>query len=192
MTTYDTYYKTQNLFGEPYPELITYMDQQPRGKVLDLGSGQGRNAVALATMGFEVLGIDTSKLGIAQMLEVATQHDLAVKGLVQDIYEFEDFVGYIYILYDSMFHFTKRDTQREKSQVTRTIESMAEGAQLLICIQDTGTKVRVLEGVISESSAEIIARRHFTNVFEDTESKHHSETAYQMIVVSKRGYLSGL
>lgn len=36
-THYDKYYKTVNLFGTPYPELITFFEAQPnKGKLLGL------------------------------------------------------------------------------------------------------------------------------------------------------------
>lgn len=63
--TYDNYYQTENLFGNPYTELLSFFKEylEP-GKVLDLGCGQGRNAAAIARLGFEVIGIDNSEVGI--------------------------------------------------------------------------------------------------------------------------------
>ena len=47
-STYDQYYQTQNLFGKPHPELIKFFSHEPqKGKILDLGCGQGRNAIPL-------------------------------------------------------------------------------------------------------------------------------------------------
>ncbi len=69
--SYDKHYQTENLFGEPYPELIDFFTAYPeRGKLLDLGYGQGRNAIPLARMGYEVTGIDISRVGIEQMNKV--------------------------------------------------------------------------------------------------------------------------
>lgn len=51
--TYDKYYQTENLFGDPYPELIEFFANYPKkGKVLDLGCGQGRDAIAIAQLGY--------------------------------------------------------------------------------------------------------------------------------------------
>ena len=65
---YDKYYQTENLFGRPYPELIEfYSNIKKKGKLLDLGYGQGRDSIALAKLGFTVTGIDYSKVGIEQL-----------------------------------------------------------------------------------------------------------------------------
>ena len=92
---YDTYYQTENLFGNPYPELISYFKSLPRkGKILDLGCGQGRDAISLARMDFEVVGVDHSKLGIEQMEKIAKDENLSLTGLVADIYQYDQFLGY--------------------------------------------------------------------------------------------------
>ena len=76
--TYDKYYQTENLFGEPYPELIEFFAEYPyKGKLLDLGCGQGRDAIALARLGYSVTGIDNSKVGIQQMNQIGQVEKVA-------------------------------------------------------------------------------------------------------------------
>ena len=59
MPTYDKHYQTPNYFGEPYPELLSFFSKyKPKGHVLDLGCGQGRDAIAMARMGYKVTGVD--------------------------------------------------------------------------------------------------------------------------------------
>ena len=89
---YDKYYQTENLFGAPYLELIEFFVEYPKkGKVLDLGCGQGRNAIALARIGYSVTGIDSSKVGIEQMNQVGKDDNLDLVGQVGDIYNFKPF-----------------------------------------------------------------------------------------------------
>ncbi len=78
---YDQYYKEKDLFGKPYPGLQKFFKKyEPKGKVLDLGCGQGRDALFLGALGYNVTGIDLSKVGIDQMNQVAAHKKLPVKG----------------------------------------------------------------------------------------------------------------
>ena len=74
---YDKYYQTEDLFGEPYRELIEFYSAiLKKGKLLDLGCGQGRDAIPLARMGFDVVGMDNSSVGITQLNAVAKKEKL--------------------------------------------------------------------------------------------------------------------
>ena len=102
--TYDKYYQTENLFGDPYSELIEFFAEYPKnGKILDLGCGQGRDAIALARLGYSVTGIDNSKVGIEQMNQIGKDENLNLVGQVGDIYSFSRFDQFDIVLLDSMF-----------------------------------------------------------------------------------------
>lgn len=185
--TYDKYYQTENLFGAPYPELVEFFaSRQTRGRVLDIGCGQGRDAIAIAGLGYEVLGIDNSAVGIDQMLAIAKKEGLSIEGKVADIFEYTGFHDSDFILYDSMFHFLKKDRKKETGLVERTIEQMRSGAELLVCIQDSGGKVQVLMETIEKSECMVIEKDlAFNYVFQDNDSGHSSSTPYRMIVGKK-------
>ena len=111
---YDKYYRTENLFGEPYSELIEFFAEYPKkGKVLDLGCGQGRDAIALARLGYSLTGIDTSRIGIAQMNQIGQNENLDLVGQVDDIFSFDRFSDFDIVLMDSMFHFARKDKKKE-------------------------------------------------------------------------------
>ena len=186
--TYDNYYQTENLFGEPYPELIEFMSDYPKkGKVLDLGCGQGRDAIALARLGYSVTGIDNSRVGIDQMNEIGQKEKLNLDGQVVDIYSFDRFSEFDIVLLDSMFHFVKKDKQKEIGLVQKIISDIGNGSLLVVCIQDTGDKVQILnESIDFEKEHTRLADKKFKYTFEDEESGHKSETDYRMIVVEKR------
>jgi tellurite methyltransferase len=88
-----------------------------RGTLLDVGCGQGRNAIPLAQMGYEVTGIDVSKVGVQQMVDAARRKNISVQGIVDDIYNFSYPNDYKFILLDSMFHFYKNDVEREIAMI---------------------------------------------------------------------------
>lgn len=185
--SYDKYYQTENLFGNPYPELIEFLaGWTTKGKLLDLGCGQGRNAIPLARLGFEVTGIDNSKVGIEQMSRVAEIEHLLVTGIVKDIYEIDSFADFDFVLLDSMFHFTKKDLEKETAFIKKLITETKIGCLIVFCIQDTGHKVEILcKTIESEKQIDRLAEKKFEYIFKDKETGHQSRTDYQMVAVKK-------
>lgn len=184
---YDKYYQTENLFGEPYSELIEFFADYPKkGKVLDLGCGQGRDAIALARLGYSVTGIDDSKVGIDQMNHIGQNEGLDLVGQVGDMYAFDRFTEFDIVLLDSMFHFAKKEKEKEKGLIKKIISVIREGSLVVVCIQDSGDKVQTLNQTIDyENKLKRLFEREFKYVFEDRDSGHKSETDYRMIVVKK-------
>jgi len=60
----------------------------PRGKVLSLGEGEGRNAVWLATQGFDVWSVDLSPVGVAKTLKLAESQGVTVQASVGDLADY--------------------------------------------------------------------------------------------------------
>ncbi len=184
---YDEYYQSENLFGNPYPELINFYRALPtRGKLLDVGCGQGRDAIPLAQLGFEVTGIDWSIVGIQQLNIVAKKESLPLKGLVEDVYNYSTFSEFDYLLLDSMFHFYKKERAQEVKLLHTVLESAKKGALITICIQDSGTKVKTLSAEIAKNNrVETVHRIPLIYVYEDQETSHRSTMEYEMVVLKK-------
>lgn len=185
--SYDTYYQTNNYFGEPYPELMEFFNNQPKNKtVLDLGCGQGRDAIALARLGFEMVGVDHLQVGVDQMNQIAEHEKLNLTGIVGDIYAFPSMHAFDYILLDSMFHFAKKDRDKEIEFLKCVINKMKLGAVLVICIQDSGKKVSILKEVmVRTNQLNILLEKPFEYTFQDPESEHISVSNFQMIAAEK-------
>ena len=109
MSGYEEQYEVEeDLFGKPYPEFVSFVKTMGvRGNALDLGCGQGRDALMLAAQGFRVTGVDESRVGVAQMIERGKTRDLNVTGMVGDFYQFEFPEDYDVIVLDSILHFGK-------------------------------------------------------------------------------------
>ncbi|WP_367388580.1 class I SAM-dependent methyltransferase [Lewinella sp. LCG006] len=184
---YDNYYQTEDLFGAPYPELIAfYASMEKKGRLLDVGCGQGRDAIALAKLGYEVVGIDYSEVGIGQLNEIAKKEKLPLKGIVLDMYSYSDFDQFEYILLNSMFHFGKKEREQESELLEKIIEISSPETLITICIQKTGKKVEVLHSIYAKiPHLEVIQQKELTYRFEDKASKHSSETKYEMITLKK-------
>ena len=63
-----------------------------KGKALDIASGEGRNAVYAASLGYEVLGLDISEKGLQNAQDLAHEKNLPINTLVTDLdgFEFEE------------------------------------------------------------------------------------------------------
>ncbi len=66
------YRNAETIWGEkPDHLLVDIAPQVPKGKVLDLGMGEGRNAVFFAAQGYDVKGIDLSPTAVEKCLQRA-------------------------------------------------------------------------------------------------------------------------
>ncbi len=81
MSDYDAQYQaTPDLFGADPAPLLRHLDPiEAGGRVLDVGVGQGRNALALSRKGYRVNGIDSSQVAIAAVRDAATREDLPIE-----------------------------------------------------------------------------------------------------------------
>lgn len=138
---YDKYYQTKNLFGAPYPVLIKFFEKYPiKGQILDMGCGQGRDSIPLARLGFSVTGIDLSKVGIEEINRVAQLEKIPLVGMVLDMFDFQDFDQYDFIIFDIIFHFSKREREKEIEFIQRVVSRIRIGCLLVFCVQDVGKK----------------------------------------------------
>lgn len=80
------YRKVESLWGfKPDPILMKYADLVPKGKILDLGIGEGRNSLPFAKIGYEVEGCDISPTAIKRCIAIAKKEKLKVKVEAKDL-----------------------------------------------------------------------------------------------------------
>ncbi len=70
---------------KPASFLVENVELIPRGRVLDLAMGRGRNALYLARLGFEVEGVDISREAVRQALELAEREGVSIEAKVVDL-----------------------------------------------------------------------------------------------------------
>lgn len=72
----------------PNEFLASVVDRIPKGKILSLAEGEGRNAVYLASRGYEVTGVDGSAVGLSKARELAIQRNVTLATIHADLGEF--------------------------------------------------------------------------------------------------------
>jgi SAM-dependent methyltransferase len=70
---------------DPNNFLVSVSDQIPPGKVLSLAEGEGRNAVYLADLGFQVTAVDNSTVGLAKAEALAEELGVAIETVNADL-----------------------------------------------------------------------------------------------------------
>ena len=111
MKNFNDDYKKQGCYWglEPSKYIKLLLDFKNNGNVLDLGVGEGRNALFLANSGFNVTGIDTSKEGIDKFKELAKKNNLKINAILSDIMDFEFNDSYDIIISNATLHFLKKE-----------------------------------------------------------------------------------
>ena len=83
---WDERYSAPNLVWSVLPNrfLVAEVEGLEAGRALDVACGEGRNAVWLATQGWEVTGVDFSPVGIEKARRLAEEHGVDVSWEVAD------------------------------------------------------------------------------------------------------------
>ncbi len=147
---YDRLYRDEaEALGAPTRALLdafaAYLTAPAR--VLDLGCGQGRDALPLARMGHTVVGVDLSPKGIADMVAAAEAEGLAVTGHVADITAFVPEGRFDALLFDRTLHML--DAADRHAVLARLIGHLDPGGVLLIA--DEASNMAGFRGVLDAS-----------------------------------------
>lgn len=87
---YDSLYASKDgVFGsgKPLPIVAKLPEYLSTGTVLDVGGGEGQNALFLAHAGFAVTVVDLSQVGLNKLAAAAEQAGLPIKTKVSDVTE---------------------------------------------------------------------------------------------------------
>ena len=108
------YQNSRNVCGKPFPEIVEFFENYDDecATFLDIGCGQGRDALFIARKGHSVLGVYTAQTGIEQMLEEAESENLAVDGVIAYITNYEAPDLYNIVVIDRVLHMLQNDEIR--------------------------------------------------------------------------------
>ena len=85
----ERYEQVSDLPKEPVSFLKEHIYRLPRGKALDLAMGIGRNAIFLATYGYEVDGIDISEVAVEKVRSLAQKKSLLIHARKADLTNYQ-------------------------------------------------------------------------------------------------------
>lgn len=74
---------------EPNQFLVENFHHIPKGKVLSLAEGEGRNAVFLAKQGYSVTAVDGSLVGLNKAQKLAEQNGVTIEYIHADLADFD-------------------------------------------------------------------------------------------------------
>jgi SAM-dependent methyltransferase len=81
-----------------------FRDIPPRGRVLDLACGRGRNPVWLASLGWEVTAVDYSAVALDHARQLASARGVNVEWVQADVTEFTPFPGAFQLVVIAYLH----------------------------------------------------------------------------------------
>jgi len=114
-TDYEEFYKENpHGLGEPFKEFVGFFDSYGKtaARVLDLGCGQGRDAMFIARKGHSVVGVDISATGIRQLCEDAKKEILEIEGVVADVKDYIPEGNFDVVVIDRTLHMLSEEADR--------------------------------------------------------------------------------
>jgi SAM-dependent methyltransferase len=124
------YESTPSLWSpDPNAALVEFASGLPAGRALDIGAGEGRNSVWLATRGWEVTALDVSHVALARAVERAAAAGVPLRCVVGDWREHVPADGSLELVVVSFMH---PDPHERPSMFERAARAVAPGGHLFV------------------------------------------------------------
>lgn len=132
-TDYEKFYQGGcHALGEPTKEFVDFFRSYKKegASILDLGCGQGRDALFIARLGHRVVGVDIAKTGIRDLLDDAKKENLNVEGVVSDLRTYQSAEMFDIVLIDRTLHMLSKTDRL--GVLTKTLTHVKKDGSLLI------------------------------------------------------------
>jgi 2-polyprenyl-3-methyl-5-hydroxy-6-metoxy-1,4-benzoquinol methylase len=106
-----------------------FSDVPPRGRALDLGCGQGRNAVWLAQRGWRVTAVDYSDVAIDRARQLAAATDVEVEWLETDVTSYVPPAGAFHLI---VIAYLQIPTSHRRKVLVHAAAALASGGTLFM------------------------------------------------------------
>ncbi len=123
------YAEHRHALGEPFAEVVDYFEAlNVPMRVLDLGAGQGRDALFIARLGHEVHAVDLSPTGLAQLAKDGAGLKLSTE--VADLRDYAPDGDFDVILIDRTLHMLGVDAG--VGVLERVLPALSAGGEIYI------------------------------------------------------------
>lgn len=160
---YDKLYgETRDALGTPTAIFVDFFEQfdRPNARILDVGCGQGRDALFIARLGHRVVGVDISPNGIRDLNTAAKKEGLAIDGVVADVSTYVPEGTFDVILVDRTLHMLPK--RARLSVLQRLLDHVNDNGWFLIA--DETSNIKDFVAVIEDSELDWttqVARRGY-------------------------------
>jgi thioredoxin reductase/SAM-dependent methyltransferase len=128
------YHGVQLWSGNPNGTLVNELSDLPPGRALDVGAGEGADAIWLAERGWNVTASDISQLGLDRMIAEAERRGLRVDCQRVDANAFHAFERAAFDLVTAMYASIPRTA--DQRGVHNVLDAVAPGGTLLVVSHD--------------------------------------------------------
>jgi len=119
--------------AEPNRFVVEELAGEPPGRALDLGSGEGRNAIWLAGQGWQVTAVDFSPAGLAKAAKLAAARGVAVSWEQADLRGYQPAPGGYDLVLLAYIHLPPGEFA---AVLTMAASALAPGGTLLVVGHD--------------------------------------------------------
>jgi SAM-dependent methyltransferase len=98
-------------FSEPWRSLLLRLRERPPGRALDLGAGEGMDAIRLARLGYEVDAVEGSGVGAAKIVESGRAAGVRVNVVHADARVWRAAAEYDVIICSGLLHYLEPEHQ---------------------------------------------------------------------------------
>ena len=132
---WDTRYRASDLVwgGEPNRFVAEEFTGTPPGRALDLGAGEGRNAIWLAGLGWQVTAVDFSAVAVDRARRLAEQRGAMVDWVVADLRDYQPTPGGFDAVVVAYLHLPPADLN---VVLGRAAQALAPGGRILVVGHD--------------------------------------------------------
>jgi SAM-dependent methyltransferase len=119
--------------AEPNGFLVPEVAGLPPGRALDLGCGEGRNAIWLAEQGWQVTGVDFSQLALDKARRISVERGVVVSWIHADLTEYQPAPGAFDLVVMLYLHLP---AAKRRQVLARACQALAPRGTLLVVGHD--------------------------------------------------------